>query len=131
MWNPSVIPLLRVNLHMAAISVDQDASVWPNVPVFDEEPTPLMGATRLRPDSNQQWGQIAPAWVRLEQRHRDDEMTTLATKCDGAEFGGSFNVFGVTPFSTTLAKNPLAIRSLWNRAQTPPTKAHRFEVVSI
>jgi hypothetical protein len=29
-WNPSVIPLLRVNLHMAAISVDQDASVWPS-----------------------------------------------------------------------------------------------------
>ena len=27
MWKPSVIPLLRVNLHMATISCDQEARV--------------------------------------------------------------------------------------------------------
>ena len=30
MWKPSVIPLLRVNLHMATISWAQDWRVWPS-----------------------------------------------------------------------------------------------------
>ncbi len=29
-WNPSVIPLLRVNLHIATISCDQEANVCPS-----------------------------------------------------------------------------------------------------
>jgi len=29
-WKPSVIPLLRVKRHMAAISCDQEAKVWPS-----------------------------------------------------------------------------------------------------